>query len=373
LDRHLHIVTHQVPWPADFGGVIDLFYKIKALHEQGIKIHLHCFTKVYKTADTLNTYCSEIRYYARKPIWRSFPWKLPHIVSSRNSRELYRALSKDDHPVLLEGIHCSYLLNKDLLAGRKVFLRLHNVEYIYYKQLASLEKNLIRKIYYGLESYLLRKYERGIANKAMVLTVSEIDKEVYKNEFHARQIHFMPVFLPYGKVQSKPGKGSMCLYHGNLAINENQRAVHWLFEEIFQNSDIPLVIAGKDPPADIMAMANKRPQTLLIKDPGDEQLADLIAHAQVNVLPSFNSTGVKLKLLAALFSGRHCLVNEKTAAGSGVENACHIAHSVLEFKMMLEELYNTPFSAEDIRERTEKLSQVYDNANNARQFISWVY
>ena len=28
---------HDVPWPADFGGVVDLFYKLKWLHAAGLK------------------------------------------------------------------------------------------------------------------------------------------------------------------------------------------------------------------------------------------------------------------------------------------------------------------------------------------------
>ena len=32
-DKTLHIICHDVPWPADYGGVGGSFYKIKALHE----------------------------------------------------------------------------------------------------------------------------------------------------------------------------------------------------------------------------------------------------------------------------------------------------------------------------------------------------
>ena len=42
-EKRLHIISHDVPWPADYGGVVDLFYKLKALHAEGIKIKLHCF------------------------------------------------------------------------------------------------------------------------------------------------------------------------------------------------------------------------------------------------------------------------------------------------------------------------------------------
>jgi hypothetical protein len=43
MTRHLHIICLNVPFPVDYGGVFDLFYKLPALHDQGVKIHLHCF------------------------------------------------------------------------------------------------------------------------------------------------------------------------------------------------------------------------------------------------------------------------------------------------------------------------------------------
>ena len=42
-EKHLHIVSFDVPWPANYGGVIDVFYKVKALSAKGIRIHLHAF------------------------------------------------------------------------------------------------------------------------------------------------------------------------------------------------------------------------------------------------------------------------------------------------------------------------------------------
>ena len=39
MEKHLHIISFDVPYPANYGGVIDVFYKLKALHAEGIKIH----------------------------------------------------------------------------------------------------------------------------------------------------------------------------------------------------------------------------------------------------------------------------------------------------------------------------------------------
>ena len=65
-ERHLHIITHDIPFPADFGGVIDIFYKIKSLHQNGVKIHLHCFENKRTRQIELEKYCEAVYYYERK-------------------------------------------------------------------------------------------------------------------------------------------------------------------------------------------------------------------------------------------------------------------------------------------------------------------
>lgn len=43
MERYLNIIAFNIPWPANYGGIIDVYYKIKALHQCGVKIILHCF------------------------------------------------------------------------------------------------------------------------------------------------------------------------------------------------------------------------------------------------------------------------------------------------------------------------------------------
>ncbi|HMX05330.1 MAG TPA: hypothetical protein PKE14_11715, partial [Chitinophagales bacterium] len=68
--KHLHIISFNVPYPPDYGGVIDVFNKIKALHAEGIKIHLHCFEYGRNEAPELNAFCEHVYYYPRLPMWR---------------------------------------------------------------------------------------------------------------------------------------------------------------------------------------------------------------------------------------------------------------------------------------------------------------
>ena len=374
MDKHLHIVTHDIPWPADYGGVVDLFYKIKSLHSLGVKIHLHCYHNSDRNEQAeLLKYCESVRYYPRNKNLSGFSFSIPYIVKSRSDHALLKNLQQDDHPVLLEGIHCTYLLKKGSLKGRKVFVRLHNVEYKYYKQLAKHESNILKRIYFMYESFLLKKYEKAIANKAVFWSVSTEDTELYKKTFHAGKIDFVPVFLPWNEVSTEPGKGYFCLYHGNLSVNENEKAADWLLNNVFDTLEIPFVIAGKNPSLPLQTLAHSHAHTCMAVNPSDIEMQDLIKKAQVNILPSFNKTGVKLKLLNALYNGRHCLVNEAGKEGAAIEGLCSIAETAADFKMMITKLFDQHFTEEALQERKHLLQARYDNGKNAKQLIAWIY
>lgn len=373
MDKHLHIITLDVPWPADYGGVVDLFYKIVHLHKQGVKIHLHCFTGGRAPQDELDQYCESVQYYARKKFPQSIRPGIPYIVSSRINKDLLQNLQQDDYPILMEGIHCTYYLYNGALKNRKVFVRLHNVEFSYYQKLAEHEKSFWKKTYFKTESWLLKRYEKKIANKATFWPVSLEDTEAYKKITGAANIEFLPVFLPWEKVITQTGKGCFCLYHGNLSVNENEKAAEWLLTKVFNSMTIPLVIAGKNPSAHLEELAHVNKNTCLVANPSDKEMQDLIQKAQINILPSFNNTGVKLKLLNALYNGRYCLVNGAAAEGAAIDNLCQIAESPQDFRELVTALYDQPFEEEDGLERERILHATYNNDKNAAQLIQWIY
>lgn len=372
-DKHLHIVCLDVPYPVDYGGVFDLFHKIKALHSAGIRIHLHCFEYGRGEQPELAKYCVEVNYYPRREGHKGFSHKLPYIVCSRSSGQLLDNLLQDEHPILLEGVHCTYLLNDERFGSRKVVLRLHNVEYQYYKQLYHCEKSMLKKIYYLHESSLLHQYEKKIADRVLILAVSDKDSELYRQEFGAEHVHTLPVFLPFDRVKSKEGTGCFCLYQGNLSVAENEQVVAWLLKKVFHCLEIPLIVTGKDPSARLGRLIAQYPQVCLIPNPSDQEIQDLIMKAQINILPSFNCTGVKLKLLNALFNGRHCIVNEDAARATGLESVCHVGNDAEKIQELIGTLYERPFTAEEVAKREEVLSRRYNNEENVRKLIQWIW
>lgn len=281
---------------------------------------------------------------------------------------LIENLSKDNFPVLLEGIHCTYYLYNEQLHNRKVLVRLHNVEFEYYHQLALSTRSIFKRFYYSIESRLLKKYETAITNKAKCLAISEKDREVYQNIFGAKDVEILPAFLPSDKVNSKSGNGNFCLYHGDLSVAENEKAALWLLE-IFSEIDFPIVVSGKNPSKFLKRRIEKLKNTELIENPSKEKMDQLIGDAHIHLIPSFNSTGIKIKLLNALFNGRYVIVNPASVAGTGLESLCLVAQNEQDFKRKIEELISLSFAENEIEKRKKILESIFNNQKNAQQLI----
>lgn len=373
MEKHLHIISLDVPYPVNYGGVVDLFYKLPALQAQGVQIHLHCFEYGRGGQPELNKYCISVDYYERNLGHKGVSNTLPYIVSSRKNEQLLQILLKDDHPIFMEGVHCTYLLMDDRFKNRKCFVRIHNVEYQYYHDLYKNTSSPIKKIYYWLESRLLKAYEKKIVSRAIFWTVTEKDAAVYRNELGCKNIEHLPLYLPDWKVQCLEGMGTYCLYHGDLGVEANEKAAIWLLEKVFSKLKIPFVIAGKNPSAKLDKLVHQSGHTCLVADLSDKAMQDMIAKAHINVIPSYTTTGIKIKLINALFNGRHCVVNEATVAGSGLASACHIGTTANAFREIIAQLYHQPLGSEEIELRKRLLSGMFNNEANAKKQVGWIW
>ncbi|MGN6491800.1 MAG: glycosyltransferase [Agriterribacter sp.] len=370
MNKTVHIVCLQVPYPPDYGGVVDLFWKLKYLHELGVTIHLHCFAYGRGQQNELLQYCATVQYYKRIRGLAALRWNIPYIVSSRISKALESALIGDNYPILLEGIHCTWLLHKGILKNRKVILRLHNIEWDYYRQLAQAETNIVKRWYYRWESRLLQQYEPLVTARATTaLAVSEKDRTWWQ-QHHINHVQFLPVFLPWNAVVSKTGKGDYCLYHGNLGVAENEKAALWLLHSVFAAlPGIRFIIAGKNPSQRLSAAVALHNDVTLIANPSSTEMEQLIAEAHIHLLPSFTNSGIKLKLLHALFCGRFCVVNPEMVQGTGLEEICIVANAAPDFINAIIQCFGDEFSSLHIKERQQRLLLCFDNREHARMLV----
>lgn len=368
----LHIVSFDVPYPADYGGAIDVFYKIKSLHDAGIDIYLHCFAYGRQETKELNKLCKEVWYYPRNTGIKGISLNKPYIVNSRKNILLLKRLQDNDAPVLFEGVHTTYYLNHPSLKNRKKAIRIHNIESDYYRQLATKESNLIKKSYYNIESSLLDHYERTLNNADAFFTLSIDDEKYFLSLYPSATHQFIAPFHPYDSVNSLTGSGNYCLYHGNLSHPENIEACLFLLNNVFNQIEIPFIVAGKNPSESIISGCKRLNHCQLISDPSTDEMNRLIANAHIHTMPTFQQSGMKLKLLYALFCGRHVVTTPQMLAGTGLNDLCTIAIDASDYISAINNLMQIDFSNADVGKRDIALRQYYTNTVNAQKIITWM-
>jgi len=369
-NRSLHLISFNIPYPPDYGGIIDVYYKVRALHENGIGVILHCFQYDRQPNPALDALCEKVYYYPRKSGIRFFLQKLPYIVSTRSSEELKKRLLADRLPVLFEGLHTTLMLKACKQAGKTVAVRTHNIEHNYYRMLAKSERHLYRKIYLGADARRLRQYEEILTEADHIFSISTTDADYFTD--HYKRSHFIPAFQNQSEVTSQPGQGDYILFHGNLSVSENDRAVRYLVANVISKLSFRTIIAGKNPGRSIRNLCEKYPHVQLISNPDNERMSKLIREAHINLLYTFQPTGLKLKLLHSLYSGRFCLANPLMLSGSGLNDLCEVYSTPTGAIEAIERLMNEPFPDEKISERIAALSG-FDNRVNAERMADVIW
>ncbi len=368
----LNIICFDVPLPADYGGAIEEFYKLKSLYQLGVKIHLHCF--VYgdrKPQPELEKYCEKIFYYERRRSLKDFFSKTPFIVKSRNPDDLLQNLLSNDFPILFDATHTTGFIHHPALKHRKKIVRLHNIEWMYYSVLFHSAITLKERIFYFTEYKKLRKYDKNLAAADALSCLSITDTEYYKDKFPNKEVSFENVFHQNETIECLPGKGDYLLYHGNLSILDNYMLVIDVLNHELKDCRYPIVLAGKKPDKLLLDFVKDKPHIRIVSDPSDTDLKKLIQEAHICLALAANPSGVKLKLINSLYSGRFVFVNDNALHGNEL-SGCTVNISENFTPATIDDYMQRTFTEEDIGIRKNMLYGSFDNQKNAQQLLDMI-
>lgn len=374
MPNHLHIVSFDVPFPANYGGVIDVYYKLRWLHKEGVKVHLHCYTYGRKPSPELEKICDTVTYYERKTGILSNLSFLPYTVASRRSVQLENNLLKDGHPILFEVLHTCYLLNDKRFKDRKKIYRHSNIEHDYYRELARSEKSFVKRWYLRVESYRLRRFEGILKHASLILAVNRKDTDYFRSKFPGVKTEYLPSFHANEKMIIKEGRGDYILFHGNLSVSENYEAAAWLIENVFSMLNHRVIIAGLNPASFLYDLIKKYSYISIVPNPSEQEMEGLVHNAQAHVLYTLQPTGLKLKLLNVLFRGRFIICNENMVAGTDLaaNEGLIICDSPAGMIQNINQVMTKEFSVNHITER-EKLVTIFSNSPNIKKLIALVF
>lgn len=364
----LHIVSFDNPYPPNYGGVIDVFYKLKAFKAAGIKVTLHVFEYGRRRYPDLDAYCYAVYYYKRRTFVNPFIGSLPYIVSTRNDLQLLQRLTDDNAPILFEGLHSCYFLDHPDLKHRFKMVRMHNIEHDYYRKLEDVEQNFFKKYFFAKEADRLERFEQVLQHANLILAISFNDEQTLLKRYP--QVRLLPAFHANEEVTAIAGRGKYAFYHGNLSVGENDEAAKFLVNEVFHDLDIPFIIAGNNPSDALKKAVANYSHIQLLQHASTDEINQLTRDAQVNVLPTFQSTGIKLKLINVLYQGRWVLVNNMMVENTGLADLCMIANTSAEMKSAIKKVFELPFEEAALSKRKEILSKAFCNQTNIQSLIN---
>jgi hypothetical protein len=372
-DLHINIIAFDIPYPPTYGGVIDLFYQIKAFSEEGVKVHLHAFEYGKgQCSKELEKLCYRVKYYKRETGFFSAIGLKPYITASRRSALLIKELCKDNYPILFEGLHTCYYINDNRLSERLKLVRTTNIEHRYYYNLAIAERNIFKKIYYSIESLKLLYYQEVIRYADIILPVSDTDATYFQKIFPYNKVQTLPCFHANQEKTIERAGSNYVLFHGNLEVAENERAAVYLIKKVMNDIDYPFIIAGKNPSKRLLRIAAKYKNVTIKASPDENTMADFIRKAHINLLITFQATGLKLKLLNALYNGNFVVVNNKMLHGTGLDELCFIANTASEMKEKVQFLINTEHQSIETNRKINFLNEKYDNSKNVINLIALI-
>ena len=368
MTTRLHIICFDIPYPPSYGGAIDVYYRVKCLSEAGVRITLHCFYKGEK-GDTapLEKLCERVFYYPRKTTILQQLSCQPYGVKSRESKQLLQHLLTDDAPVLFEGLVSCGLMSHPALQNRKKYFRECNVEHDYYHALGKATSALWKKLYLHIEAERLRKFEHTIRNAQAVFTLAKQDDSYFRATYPETETVYLPCF--HGHTAIIPpleNAQPYILYHGNLAVAENEKAAMYIMRHIAPSVKHPIVIAGNRPSAEIQRETKRHPNVTLVCSPDEQGMQTLIRNARIHLLVTFQATGIKLKLLNVLFTRAHVIVNPKMIEGTELQNLCCIGTGDEELIQLCNDCFSRPLDQKALDERIKQLNESYSDFKSAQ-------
>ena len=340
---------------------------IRALHQLGQNIHFHCFYPHRVQINLIEEHCEEIIGYCQDSQDASSIFFSKQKLEDSERKRLLENLKNNDHPIICHGFQASKLVFDDpTLMTRKVVFRFLRNEPNYLQNLAKVTPWGFRKFYYLLAAFRAEKtFQKLLSHKAIA---SSLD-----NQTNSDNIIKVAEFKGQSETFFKEGFGSFCLYYGDLSKRENEFAAQWLLEHVFNELELPFVIAGKNPSDELEQAAHVRMHTCLVSNPGEMELKELIKKAQIVLMPSFIDQQNYLDILESLQLGRHVLVNTKAVVGNPFQSLLDVAESPDEFKLKAEQLFKQEFVEELKHVRLKEIEKIDSDESNANKLISLLH
>lgn len=355
--KKILVITPEIPYPPMNGGRIDYYSKLLMLRQMGYQINLiFCYSDTLELClglPELQKLCSNILYFPRKKtIFRMIHPFIPYYVFSNqpNKNQVKEILNflklycQDINVILFEQLQ-SYPIVKTIIKSKaifqqrfKVIYRMHNIEEIFFKNLYKSTKLSIRNLIYFFDTLRFKYYEKNVIKKVAYIAAISRTEISWARDLNrkARIVWLPPIYKPLEKRDIQLSTEEEAIYEnlkkrfigkkvilltGSFSGGFNVSATQWFIEKVLpfihqQNEDIIFLFGGLHADKYFLDVETDK----IVKFYNVPSVKPYIKLADINLIITNNSAGVKLKLIEALFYRKKVVSTTEGVYGSGLES-----------------------------------------------------
>jgi glycosyltransferase involved in cell wall biosynthesis len=342
---HILQVTKKLPWPARDGESIAILHLTKGFAAAGHRVTVlamntpkHRFDPGFLPEDLRQA--ADFFAVDVDTSIRAIPAALNLLTRSSYNLERFfsRAFAeglaqllrdRDIDLVQLEGLYLAPYFNTIREHSEApVVMRAHNVEYAIWEKLASGERNPLKRRYLQLLARRLERFERrALSAYDALVPISPVDAQQFKAMGATKPTQVCPVGLPFARyARGEAVPEPMTLgYLGALDWAANREGVDWFLDRVW-----PQVLAKAPEARFRVAGRNAPPAWLNRKLPGVEFIGevedavDFLGAQQVLVVPLLSGSGMRIKVLEGMATGRPMVATAQAAEGIAVRDGEHL-------------------------------------------------
>ncbi|WP_168121089.1 glycosyltransferase family 4 protein [Paenibacillus sp. HB172176] len=372
------IACSDFPYPADHGGRVDTWGRIKVLSELGWQIDLVVCGKTTPTAEEKEVvlrYVADIRLCDRRSRILDLLHPDPLQVRSRTALRHVKLNGPYDY-VLLEGDYVYPILDNPEVRSDMAILRVHNDESIYFKALARSSSHPLHKLYYTIESGKFVRHERKLRSridKHLFISNKEFEKFRMGNETASSR--FLPPPVTSGSFRSNSFASKQVVFIGSLFMPNNREGIEWylthVHEKLLENPEYSFVIAGNSRGGSLDWLKRYNLSRVVVHD-SPESLDGIYEQGCLFVNPMQNGAGVKLKTIEAIQNGLPVVSTSVGSEGTGLLHKEHImiADDPQKFCSSIQQLLDSKADSEALLRASQQfIAEHYNHKEVLRSFF----
>jgi glycosyltransferase involved in cell wall biosynthesis len=333
-------ITHKPPVPSIDGGCLAMRQITTSLLREGAKVKVVSVSTLKHPIIPSEEFTQFQKNTHFESVFIDTRVTIPKIITSllkRSSLQTQRFFSKKMNQkletlllqeifdvVILESIFVgNYIETIRKYSQARIFLRVHNIEYLIWERLSKQAKNPIKKVGYQYLANSLKRFECSLFKKIDgYMPFTEIDHRFFKTLFPTLSSKVIPFGIDlsaYPYQEHKMDENKLSFFHiGSMNWQPNIEGMNWFLENVWkkvatQYPYLTLALAGKGNEA---IFGNSNYKNVQIHDFVESAQQFMNAH-DIMVAPLLSGSGMRIKIMEGLALGKPIITT--TIGAEGIE------------------------------------------------------